>query len=247
MDRTTLALLIHELRNQCVYTEAAFRVFNQSLEQQAVPAAFYAAQSILLSASQIGCMLWPPRARSRKRGEVMRKILQLDEKHPLNDKRLLEIWDHADEKLDEWVARTKGQQIIFDHVGPLSDLAGGPVAEENLYRLYDPTSMVFYFRGDGFKLQALANAISEIYSRANILHGQFFPQQRPAAQQSAAPDAAAAATTAASATSSAKKPSASAGKGKAAKKARKPVAKKKAKPAAKKSTAKKSSKGKKTK
>ena len=185
MDRTTLALLTHELRNQCVYTETAFRVFNQSLEQQAAQAAFFAAQSILLTASQIGCMLWPPRARSRKRGEAIRQILQLPEKHPLNDKRLLTIWEHADEKLDDWLGRTKGQQIAFDHIGPLEKFAGAPESEENIYRMYDPTSMVFYFRGEGFKLQAIATAISEIYSRANTLHAQFFPQQETSDQQGA--------------------------------------------------------------
>ncbi len=227
MDRTTLALLIHELRNQCIYTEAAFRVFNQSLEQKAVSGAFFAAQSILLSASQIGCMLWPPRARSRKRGEAFRNVLQLPEKHPLNDKRLLAIWEHSDEKFDDWVGRTKGQRIVFDHVGPLSDFADSSVTEESVYRLYDPASMLLYFRGDGFKLQAIANAISDIYSRANSLHRQFFPDQQPADQQ----------TDDAKQANGAKKVSAGANKGKAKKK---PAAKKKGKSPAKKSSPKKS-------
>ncbi|MCH8860903.1 MAG: hypothetical protein IID51_00130 [Proteobacteria bacterium] len=244
MDRTTLALLTHELRNQCIYTEAAFRVFNQSLEQKAVSGAFFAAQSILLSASQIGCMLWPPRARSRKRGEAFRKVLQLPEKHPLNDKRLLAIWEHSDEKFDDWVGRTKGQRIVFDHVGPLSDFADSSVTEESVYRLYDPVDMLLYFRGDGFKLQAIANAISDIYSRANSLHRQFFPDQQPRDQQ----------TDDARQASGAKKVSVGTSKDKAKKK---PPAKKKGKsPAAKsspkksppkKSTAKKSVKSKKAK
>lgn len=240
MDRTTLALLTHELRNQCIYTEAAFRLFNQSLEQQAQSAAFSAAQSILLTASQIGGMLWPPRARSRKRGEAFRQVLQLPEKHPLNDKRLLAIWEHADEKLDDWVGRTKGQKIVFDHLGPLSDLPGAPLPEENIYRAYDPNSMVFYFRGDGFKLQAIANAISDIYSRANVLHGKFFPEQQPLDQPGAADapaPAADGAKTASGGTDKGKGKSKgkSKGKGKAAKK---PSAKKKAKSPARKSSAK---------
>jgi hypothetical protein len=217
MDRTTLALFTHELRNQCVYTEAAFSLFNQSLEQQAASSAFSAAQSILLSASQIGGLLWPPRARARKRGETFREALKLSEKHPLNDKRLLTIWEHADEKLDDWVGRTKGQQIVFDHIGPLSGMPGGQVPEANIYRLYDPTGMVFYYRGEGFNLQAIANAISDIYSRVNTLHRQFFPEQQQ--------DEAAAGKDEEKAV---KKPA-----------AKKPAAKKKTKSTAKKSTAKK--------
>ncbi len=241
MDRTTLALLTHELRNQCIYTETAFSLFNQSLEQQAASAAFSAGQSILLTASQIGSMLWPPRARSHKRGETFREVLKLPEKHPLNDKRLLTIWEHSDEKLDDWVGRTKGQQIVFDHIGPLSSLAGAPVSEANIYRLYDPTSMVFYYRGDGFSLQAIANAVSDVYSRANTLHGQFFPEQQQAAQQEGGAKKA----------TGGKEKDAGKSKGKA-KAAKKPAAKKKAKspakkPAAKKSTAKKAGKSKKAK
>lgn len=237
MDRTTLALLTHELRNQCIYTDAAFRVFNQSLEQNAASAAFYAAQSILLTASQIGCMLWPPRARSRKRGEAFREILQLPEKHPLNDKRLLTIWEHADEKLDDWLGRTKGQQIVFDHIGPLADFEGAPESEENIFRLYDPAEMVFYFRGDGFKLQAIANSIADIYARAHTLHGKFFPEQQ-GDPNFPPPDA-----TPASLASGTETAAASEGNGKVAKK---PAAKKKKTTANKttKSPAKKASAGK---
>lgn len=49
--------------------------------------------------------------------------------------------------------------------------------------------MVFYFRGDGFKLQAIANSISDIYARANALHAKFFPEQQ-SDRGAPAPDAA---------------------------------------------------------
>lgn len=253
MDRTTLALLTHELRNQCIYTEAAFHVFNQSLEQQAASGVFYAAQSMLLSASQIGCMLWPPRARAKKRGEDFRKALQLPEKHPLNDKRLLLVWEHADEKFDDWVGHTKGQQIVFDHIGPLSDFGAGPVTENSIYRLYDPTSMLFYFRGDGFKLPAIAKAVADIYSRAHALHRQLIPEQDQAVQPNLADSPAPGAAPGGPA-KGAKKAAAGSKKKKAAKKGskkapartkRKSPAKKS--PAPKKVVAKKGGKGKKTK
>lgn len=177
MDRPSLAIFIHEIRNQCLYTEAAFSIFNQSLEQQVSSGAFLAANSVLMAASQIAATIWPTRARSKKRGEVLREVLQLPEKHALNDRRIIEIWEHSDEKLEEWVGATKGHHVIFDHIGPLDEFSEFPVAEGNIYRMYDPKTTIFYFRGDGFKLKAIADSISDIYSRTNSVHRQMLPEQ----------------------------------------------------------------------
>lgn len=177
MDNTSLALFIHELRNQCIYTEAAFRVFNQSLQEGASAGAFFAGQSILLSASQIGAILWPSRARAKSRGESLRSALNLGESHPLADRRLSCLWDFGDEKLEEWIFDTKGEQVIFDHLGPVPSMRDQAVPDLNLYRVYDPETRIFYFRGNGFKLQAIADAISDIFNRVTALHRQLLPDQ----------------------------------------------------------------------
>ena len=187
MDRPSLAIFIHEIRNQCLYTEAAFSIFNQSLEQQVSSGAFLAANSVLMAASQIAATIWPTRARSKKRGEVLREVLQLPEKHALNDRRIIEIWEHSDEKLEEWVGATKGHHVIFDHIGPLDEFGEFPVAEGNIYRMYDPKTTIFYFRGDGFKLKAIADSISDIYSRTNTVHRQMLPEQHTELPQADAP------------------------------------------------------------
>ena len=88
MDNNTLAIYINELRNQCINVEASFNLFNQALANQAGPGILYASQMILVPGSQMAAMLWPTRARSRNRGEALRKVLQLPEKHALNDRRL---------------------------------------------------------------------------------------------------------------------------------------------------------------
>lgn len=181
MDRATLAILIHELHNQCIFTEAAFRVFNQSVQQDLQGGVFFAAQSTLLCASQISNLLWPVQPRTKKRGEELRELLQLPEKHPLNDPRLANLWEQGDEKLEDWVGTTKGEKVIFDHVGSLEELAKQiSVAEGNIFRLYDPTTMTFYYRGEGFKLQGIADSISEIYSLVINVHRQMFPDHHRA-------------------------------------------------------------------
>jgi len=228
MENATLALFVHELRNQCMYTEASFRVFNQSLEQRSSTGVFFAAQATLLCASQLSSVLWPTKARARKRGEKIREVLQLPEKHPLSDKRLATAFDYGDEKFDDWVGTTKGRQVVFDHLGPIEPFLKAGVQEECIYRLYDPSTMTLYFRGEGFNMQAIANAISDIYTRLTALHMQMFPDQHKPeetdAEQAPAEDAAKKEKPKKAAT---KKPAA---KKPAAKKApaKKPAAKKKA-------------------
>lgn len=188
MDRSSLAIFIHELHNQCVYTEAAFRVFNQSQKQNIPAGVFFSAQSTLLCASQIAGLLWPSRSRVQDRGKELRELLDLPEKHALNDKRLSGLWEHADEKLEDWIGTSKGEKVVFDHVGSLEELSKQvPILEGNIFRLYDPTTMTFYFRGDGYKMQPIADAISDIYTRVITVHRQMFPEQH---QAPAGPDAA---------------------------------------------------------
>lgn len=176
MDTNTLAIYIHELRNQCLHTEASFELFNQAMNTKTGPGVLFASQIVLVPASQLASLLWPTRARSRGRGEALRKALQLKEKHPLNDRRLAELWERSDQKTDEWVAATKGQQVVFDYVGDLKDLGDGNTPENCIYRAYNTAARVFYFQGVGYNLQAIADAIADVTGRVNGVYRQLFPE-----------------------------------------------------------------------
>lgn len=176
MDNNTLSIYIHELRTQCLHTEAAFNLFNQALNNQAGPGVLFASQMVLKPAAQISSILWPTRARSRGRGEQLRKVLQLNEKHPLNDRRLAELWERADEKLDEWIASTKGHRILVDYIGDHTALEGETTADQDIFRAYNPSNRTFYYRGVGYSFQAIADAISDVSGRVNAVYRQLFPE-----------------------------------------------------------------------
>lgn len=180
MDNNTLAIYIHELRNQCLHTQASFDLFNQAMSAQQSTGVLYGGQMIMMPASQIAALLWPTRARARGRGEALRKALQLPEKHPLNDRRLCELWERADEKMEEWVGSTKGQPVVFDFVGDLTQLGDGNTPEQCIYRAYSPNTHTYYYRGVGFNLQAVAKALSDVGSRVNALYRQLFPEHAKA-------------------------------------------------------------------
>lgn len=186
MDNNTLAIYVHELRNQCTHLQASFDLFNQSMQAQNAAGILYAGQMALLPASQIVSLLWPTRARSRSRGESLRKVFQLDEKHVLNDRRLSEIMEHNDTKTEEWIASTKGKQIVFDFVGPRAQLdkmeqteenPDATIGDESIYRAYDPQTRIYYYRGVGYNMNGIAKALSDVGARINNVYAQMFPEQ----------------------------------------------------------------------
>lgn len=175
MDTNRFVIYLHEIHSQCLFTRAAFTIFNRALEQKEANGALFAGQAALTSAAQVASLLWPARARARRRGEVLREKLGLPERHALADRRFVELWDHADGKFDEWVKKTHGQQVLFDFVGPARALNIPDLKDEGIYRLYDTETKIFVFRGVGYNMQNLAQAIEEIGKRAETLLKQIFP------------------------------------------------------------------------
>ncbi|GEQ97076.1 hypothetical protein JCM17844_07130 [Iodidimonas gelatinilytica] len=176
MDANSFIIYLHELRNQCLYTHSALSIFNQSLEKKSQTGVLFSGQAALNAASQVGAILWPSRARARRRGEVLREKLQLPDSHALGDRRFVELWEHADEKLDEWIKSTKGQRVLFDFVGDPKTIDLPGLKEDCIYRLYDTTSHVFVFRGLGYNMVNLSKAIEEIGRRTEILMKQIMDQ-----------------------------------------------------------------------
>lgn len=179
MDENTLAIYIHELRNLCQHCQTSFDLFNNAMRNQRSSAILYGGQMVLMPTSQISALLWPSRARSRGRGEKLREILKLPEKHALNDRRLSELWERSDEKIEDWISTTKGDKVAFDYVGNPQQLGEG-FKTSGIYRAYDPNTLIYYYRGVAYNFQALANALMDIGGRVNAVYRQMFPEQAKA-------------------------------------------------------------------
>ncbi|UTW54865.1 hypothetical protein [Kordiimonas sp. SCSIO 12610] len=179
MDNNTLAIYIHELRNHCLHVQTSFDLFNQAMVNQSTGGVLYGGQMVLIPVSQIAALLWPTRARARARGESLRKTLQLPEKHPLNDRRLSELWERSDEKFEEWISSTKNAQVVFDFVGDPRTIHES-VTEKSIYRAYHPETNIFYYRGIAYNLKGIAQALSDVAGRINALYRQLFPEHAKA-------------------------------------------------------------------
>lgn len=181
MDANTFALYIHELHNQTMYAETAINLFNQSMEKQSKAGAFFAIQNFLTAAQQVSRLIWPMRAKAKRRGEFLRNALGLPHEFPLADDRLRNLWDLSDEKTDDWINGSKNQLIAYDFLGPIESLGEQIPKTEHIYRLYDPQTNLFYFRGEIFNLQQLAHQVAAVAGRITNAHDQLFP--KPADEQ----------------------------------------------------------------
>jgi len=183
MDNQSLAVYVHELRNMANHCQTAYDLFNQALNANQSQGVLFAGQLILTSTSQMASILWPARARGRSRGEALRKVFGLQEKHPFNDRRLSELWERGDEKLEEWINTHKADRLMIDFIGdPFTTVqAGEPqLNEAGIYRAYNPANQVFYFRGVPYNLTALAGSINELSKRIYTVYAQMFPEQAKA-------------------------------------------------------------------
>jgi hypothetical protein len=154
---------------------------------------FFAVQGFMTSTSNISRLLWPNRIKAKRRGEELRKALGLPNEHPLCSDQFHNFWEFSDERIDDWIKNSRGHQIAFDFLGPKSALSGRTPKDEHIYRLYDPESRVFYYRGETFNLQEVASHVAEIAARIKAAHDQLFPKQKPAESTPKAAETAAAA------------------------------------------------------
>jgi hypothetical protein len=128
----------------------------------------------------VGAILWPTRARARRRGEALREKLSLPDSHALGDRRFVELWERSDEKLDEWIKNTKGDRVLFDFVGDPKTINLEGLKEDGIYRMYDTSNRVFVLRGIGYNMENLAKAIEEIGRRTEMLQTQIMDKAKAA-------------------------------------------------------------------
>lgn len=177
MDMNVIGLHIHELRNQCRFIEASVDILNQSMENQAAMGIFFSLQNIMMGTNHISRLLWTPRKKGRPRAAALRQILELPDKHPLNNENILSLTDHADEANDQWISQSRDQYILYDFIGNIAQSQHKGVETKNIFRAFDPATKIYTYCGVNFNLEALLKALSDVSNRVNQIHIRLYPDQ----------------------------------------------------------------------
>ena len=179
IDSTTAGIYVHELRNQCAYVQASLEMFNQAMEKGATIGILYSAQNMLMHSAMVARTLFPVRHKAAKHAESLREMLQIDDKHPLNNKQLVKVWDFPEDRMEDWIEGSRDRFVLMDYVGPfgmVDDKKVEGMRAGDVFRQVDPETLNFVFRGDVFALQGIAHAVADINERVNQIHKAMFPE-----------------------------------------------------------------------
>lgn len=174
MDEFVEGIYIRELLVQCEYAVDAIRRMNEILAARGSPSEFFReAGDFLQHSSAVSRLLWPPGSKNRAskkrakiRGAHLRQMLKLDDGHILRNRALRDHFEHFDERLDDWAETSPYKNIVDNMIGPRAAIGGDAIKDQDIFRMFDPTAKLIVFRGERFDVQALANGLTEVQSKA---------------------------------------------------------------------------------
>lgn len=161
-ELTALAELVFigEIVNQARFADRAAEHLNITIDDADPVEIWGAIQSILIAAANVSKILWPPRKRSAVRGRALRKLLDVNDRNPLSDRRLRNHFEHYDERIEDWFEGERSAVYIDSKIDPFDSVWGrNPV---NFHRGYDPLTKTLTFRGESTDLAAILSALEEI-------------------------------------------------------------------------------------
>ncbi len=184
LDEFGQTVYCSEVLQQCRFALNAVAQINDGVRRPRDSSAhtiiFRGLPSLLSHASNVSQLLWPTQPRKKEgesredyktrcatvkeRGDSLRRLLCVPDDSPLKARALRNHLEHFDERLDEWKATSKRQNLVSDYIGPPGEIAG--IDTSDRMREYDPTTGIFSFRGEVFRILELADAVAELTPKA---------------------------------------------------------------------------------
>lgn len=119
-----------------------------------------AIQSILVATANVSKILWPSRKSSAARGKTLRKLLNVDDRNMLFDRRFRNHFEHYDTRIEEWSEKNPSAVYMDSIIDPFKSIWGSNPVNRN--RAYNPLTRTLTFRGESVDLAALLNLLEEI-------------------------------------------------------------------------------------
>jgi hypothetical protein len=122
----------------------------------------------LQMAANVSRLFWPPREKSKARGEHLRALTGLPETHGLSDRKLRNHIEHFDERLDAWTAISPRPFLALELVLHEDDFETEQMRDEVISStavIYDAEKQSVHLFGDTFSLPALCANIQDVHDR----------------------------------------------------------------------------------
>ena len=118
-----------------------------------------AIQSILSASANVSKILWPGKKR-KTRGEYLRNLLSIDEKHLLSDRSIRNSFEHYDERIEDWFE--EHETAVYSDLALEARVPGLLMAPQFLHRSYDQYTHELKFRDERINLQKLLSELAKL-------------------------------------------------------------------------------------
>lgn len=172
MNSLAIFYFYHEIAEQCMFAKMAKIDLKtcRTTDTHGLNREYYFLQSLLIALGNISKILWPIKKRNDKRGNELRTALNVKDDSALKDRDLRNLFEHFDEKMDEWFKADDRHGFSDRNVGSTEGVIV-PSAIEPL-RTFDPETWTLTCLGKEFKLRPAIQAVNELYEATQNQIGQ---------------------------------------------------------------------------
>ena len=158
-DQTLLLVFRSQLFIQCDYVNRATSALRDSLIKDDAPGVFFSLQNLLVSAANIGKLLWGSGVTNASQRLRLREQLNIPENSILHEMKMRNHYEHFDERIERWAKQSVSGHFLDHNVMSIMGV-DEPVID--WFRVYDPHREILSFWGDTFDLGKLLEAVADL-------------------------------------------------------------------------------------
>jgi hypothetical protein len=167
MDLLLLRVFQAQVRDQCRFVLTSVPLINESAAKGDQDMLWIGCQMFVVGAGNVSKALW---GAGRKRTTAtparrpLRDSLETDDSSALYSIPMRNHFEHYDERIEEWWAKSERHNIADRTIGPPSAVSG--LERIEMFRFYDPVASRVVFWGEEFDLQPIADECHRIMAVA---------------------------------------------------------------------------------
>jgi hypothetical protein len=143
MDTFLLRIFQHEVELQCKFIVTAALELKAALVTENTDEIWKQLQIILVASANLSKMFWGSSGRKDAERAPLRESLQVADDSPLRDPDLRNDFEHFDERLEEWFAKSEHRNYVGRMIGQPGGIVGIDPAER--FQQFDPTTATVAF------------------------------------------------------------------------------------------------------
>jgi len=164
VETMLLRLFQRQVADQCRGVLVATPPINAAVASGDQDTLWVSIQNLVTGSANISKALWGQGHRYAKARERLRASLDVQDDSPLSDVSMRNHFEHYDERLDHWWATSANRNHLDRLIGPPSAVAG--FTDEEMFRVFDPTTSDLVFWGQRFNVQAVVTEVERIHPLA---------------------------------------------------------------------------------